>query len=93
MLTQKEQDRLKKYEEDLAMPRWKYILIYGLTFGVMLFILSELSDFIFDKKSFQWNSDLLISFFVKITFGGITFGWIMRWGGLKDYKTLKAKAG
>jgi hypothetical protein len=92
MLTPKEQKRLRKCESELAMPKWKYILIYGLTFGVMAFIFSTLWDLIIDGKSIQWNLGLLASFLIRLVVGGITFGWILRIFVMREYKKLKAKA-
>lgn len=54
MLTLKEQRRLKRYEEDLAMPRWKYILGYGvISCGISVAILITLTELVFDGKSLQ----------------------------------------
>ena len=92
MLTAKEQRRLKRYESDFAMPKWKYILGYGLTWGILMFIFSTISDFVFDKTSVQWDLSLLRSFFVKVSIGGLLFGWFMRMISLRDYKKLKSKA-
>lgn len=93
MLTLKEQRRLKRYETDLAMPLWKYILIYGLTFGVILFIFLTLSDYFFEKIVIHWNITLLFRAIITITLTGLLYGWILRIFVKRDYKRLKSKAG
>ena len=75
MLTPKEQQRLKKYEEDLAMPRWKYILGFGMTFSILLFGITLLTDsFIFHE---QWDKGLITRIILMVP-AGILYGWFMR---------------
>lgn len=93
MLTTKQQKRLKRYEEDLAMPKWKFILVYGLSFGIIAFIITTGDNYFLDKKNFHWDSRLLISALITIPIGGFLFGWIMRKYANWDYKRLKSKAG
>lgn len=93
MLTTKEQLRLKRYEKDMAMPAWKYILIYGLTFGIVLFIFLSLSDYIFEGITFHWNIRLLVKAILIISIGGFLYGWLIRIFVKRDYKKLKSKAG
>src|ERR1051325_9805179 len=92
MRTAKEQKRFKKYEEDLAMPKWKFILVYGLSFGILMFIITTVENYFFDKKNFHWNSQLLVSALITISVGGFLFGWMMRKFYRWDYKKLKSKA-
>ena len=91
MLTLKEQRLLKRYETDLAMPKWKYILVYGLIFGIGMFIITMTSNYIFDKDSIHWDYRLLISFFATVPIGGFLYGWIMRRFTKWYYKKLKSK--
>ena len=92
MLTLKEQRRLKEYEDALAMPKWKFILIYGLSFAILAFILTTSYNCFFDKKSFHWDIRLLLSAIIMIPVGGFLYGWIMRKLMRRYYKKLKLKA-
>ncbi len=93
MLTTKEQRRLKEYEEYLGMPKKKFILVYGLSFGILMFIGTTVSDYFFDRTNFHWDYRLLISAIIKISIGGLVYGWIMRKLIRYSYKKLKSKAG
>jgi O-antigen/teichoic acid export membrane protein len=90
MLTEKEKKRLKKYEEDLAMPKWKFILGYGLSFGIITFILSTVADYFLDNDNFHWSYRLLITGIGRIVLSGFLFGWVMRKFVKYYYKQLKS---
>lgn len=92
MLSAKEQKWYKKYEKDLAMPARKYILIYGIIWGVLVFVLNTFTDYLFDRDSFHWDYRLLTSFVCYVFVGGLVFGWIMRKFTIWQYKKLKAKS-
>ena len=92
MLTLKEQKRLKQYEEMLAFPKKKFFLVYGLYFGIMMFIVTTASDYFFRKNSFHWDYYLLISLLIWIIIGGSLYSLLLRWFVKRAYKKLKSKA-
>jgi hypothetical protein len=46
MLTPQEKKSLARIEKNLGMPRWKFILIYGLIFGVTLVAVTSAIDIV-----------------------------------------------
>jgi phosphate/sulfate permease len=93
MLTLKEQQRLKNWEDDLAMPRWKYILIHGVIgWGIAVAGLIILFDLIFNRKSLQqqWNDHLWTKFII-FPIMGIVVGLFMRLMVAKQLAKLKEK--
>jgi hypothetical protein len=92
MLTEKEKKLLNRYEEDLAMPKWKYVLLYGLSFGLLLVIINVITDLLFDNVTLSeiFRRRFWISL-ATAPLGGILFGLIMRWLSLKQYRKLKDK--
>lgn len=93
MLTAKEQRRLKRYEDDLIVPRWKYILIHGVIWwGIVTPVLITIFDLIFDGKSFQqlWNEHLWTRFLI-FPLLGIFMGLFMRRMVAKQLSKLKEK--
>ena len=93
MLSLKEQKRLKQYEEMLAFPKWKFILIYGLSFAITAFILTTASNYFFDRSNFHWDIRLLLNGLIMIPVGGFLYGWVMRMLIKYYYKKMKSKAG
>ena len=92
MLTEKEKKLLSRYEEDLAMPKWKYVLLYGLSFALLLVIISVITDLLFDNVTLSeiFRRKFWISL-AKAPLGGVLFGTIMRWLILRQYRKLKEK--
>ena len=90
MLDVKEQRLVKKYKEALQIPRWKYILIYGVIgWGLTVAILVTLVDVITDWKSLQQNWNQLLSAFLFFPLGGILMGLFMRWMARRQLNKLE----
>ena len=93
MLTNKEKMRLKDYEEQMAMPKWKHILISGvLAWGVPVAILVSLVTPLVDGISFgrMLRRDLWINL-IGFPIGGIFVGLYMRWFFPRQIKKLRTK--
>ena len=93
MLTSKEEKRLKEYEEQMAMPKWKHILIYGvLAWGVTVGILVSLFSLLVDGISFGkiLRRDLWINL-IGFPVGGVFVGIIFRWSLPRQIKKLREK--
>jgi pilus assembly protein TadC len=94
MLTEKEKLMLARMEKQIAMPKWKYILFYGvLAWGIFTAIGVSLLSLLFFKKTVAdiINRDLWINL-VTFMIGGVFFGLLMRnWGLPKQVKQLKEK--
>jgi hypothetical protein len=92
MLTEKENKTLIRLESDVAMPRWQYILIYGLTFGILMAIFNALTDVLIDKVPLAeiFRKKIWVNL-AKAPIGGLLFGIILRWFSVKHYLKLKRK--
>ena len=92
MLTPKEKKQLTRYEEDLAMPKWKYILFYGLAFGILMVIITSLTDVFFNEITVSeiFRKRLWINL-ATVPFAGFFYGLLMRWLMVKQYRKLKGK--
>ena len=88
MLTEKEKKTLRHYEDDLAMPKWKYVLLYGLTFSVLMTGLTFLTDSVFDNKPFGKPGWRLL---IMIPVATILYGTIMHRITKTYYRKLKRK--
>jgi hypothetical protein len=92
MLTPKEQKVLARMEKNMRMPAWKFILIYGLTFGILLAIFTSIIDVLMGDVSV--NEVLRKRIWINLTMAplaGIFFGYILRWMQTKQYQKLKEK--
>lgn len=92
MLSEKQAKRLAQYEKDLAIPAWKYVLIYGFSFSFLYVLFS------FSYEYFKGNTnikELIISkaliYFIIFSGGTILYGIIMRLLVYLQYKKLKSK--
>lgn len=93
MLTPKEKKLLVRYEEQMAMPTVKYIIIYGvLAWGILTGLLVSLLNWLIWEKSLQQLilRDLWITL-ATFMIGGIFFGYFMRKIIPKQIKKLKNK--
>lgn len=93
MLNEKEQKLLAMFEKQLAMPSWKYILIFGvLSFGLSLLIIITLVDIFMGKGPSRpefWNSFYVNLFMAPVA--GAGYGYLTRRMMGKRYAALKEK--
>lgn len=93
MLTEKEKEILAEYETDFAMPKWKYFLVYGFSFGILLTIINVIVYLVFGVAFSEliekrlWDSPFSIPLTVFLP------AWIYRLINFKSYQKLKVKAG
>ncbi len=93
MLTDKEKKLLVRYEEDISIPKWKYILIYGvLSFGIIMAVATAISDLIFkDDRSTEIVGIRILRYLLTGMISGFFYGIVMHWLMKKQYHKLKAK--
>jgi hypothetical protein len=96
-LTLKQRRFLKHWEKRRLMPRWKYILYYGvLREGMIFFLIIKIGQLIFDYKSFfQLYTSLAGILFLafEIFFwlgGGFVIGWFKYNSYETEYEMLKS---
>ncbi len=92
MLTPKEKKSLTRLESNMKMPAWKYILIYGLTFGILLAIFTAVIDVL--TANVPWSEIFRKRLWINLAMApiaGVFFGYILRWLSIKQYAKLKAK--
>ncbi len=93
MLTAKEQKKLAGLEDDMKMPVWKYILIYGvLSFGILLAIITAVIDVVANGVPVAeiFKKRLWINL-AMAPVAGVFYGYIYRWLNIKEYHKLKSK--
>jgi hypothetical protein len=92
MLTEKEKKSFARLKNDLAMPRWKYLLMYGLSFGILLGIISCVTDVLFAgvPVSEVFRKKIWVNL-AMAPIAGFLFGSIMRWLSVKQYIKLAEK--
>lgn len=92
MLTEKEEKSLARLKDNLSMPRWKYLLIYGLTFGILLAIISSVTDVLIAgvPVSEVFRKRIWVNL-AMAPIAGFLFGSIMRWLSVKQYIRLAEK--
>jgi hypothetical protein len=92
MLTPKEKKKLASVEETLAMPRWKFILYNGLSFGILLAMISFAADIWIQKVPMdEWFRQKFWFNIAAIPVAGFLFAKIMHWLTVKKYLELKQK--
>lgn len=94
MLTEKEKKSVADLERRLAMPRAKFVLIYGiLLWGLPTGIIVSLINLAIDDKTMgDWiRRDLWITLGSFILIGGVIFGLLIRKNLQKELKKLKDK--
>jgi len=88
MLTENEKKTLQHYEEDLAMPKWKYIFVYGIAFSALMAVFTFVTDFLLKDISFsEFGWHLLI----RVSVATFLYGMFLRWLTRRDYRKLKRK--
>lgn len=92
MLAPKEKKRLTRLEKHLAMPRAKYLLLYGLTFGILLVVFTTSIDMVQQKTSFAelFRKRIWLNL-ITIPVTGFLFAKILHWLSVKEYLKLKRK--
>ncbi|MEK7224317.1 MAG: hypothetical protein AAB221_01380 [Bacteroidota bacterium] len=92
MLTPREQKTLKRLEAEMKVKAWKYILIYGLSFGVLLAITTAIVDAVTAGAPISgiFKKRIWINL-ATAPIAGVFFGYILRWLSTKQYAKLKAK--
>lgn len=92
MLTAKEKAQVESYQKQLNQPPWKFILVYGWTWAILVLIIMSLIELLFDKKSFQeqWADGLPLRIGVFL-FGGLLYGLFHRVIIEKKFNELKKK--
>ena len=90
MLTPIEQKQLKQFEERMAMPKWRYILLFGiLGWGLPVALVISLVNMVFLHRSVR---DLYLNLTI-FPFAGIFFGLYMRSFMPRQIKRLREKEG
>jgi len=96
-LNVKQRRFLKRWEKRRQMPRWKYVLNYGvLREGLIFFIVIKTAQLLFDYKSFfELYTSLggLLFLLFEIIFwlgGGLVIGWFKYNSYETEYEMLKS---
>ena len=90
MLTDKEQKIKAMYEKQLAIPRTRYIIVYGiLLWGITMLVMLTLVDTFIFKRPFDKQTFAIRA--IVMPFAGILFGVIMRSTSARRLSRLNAK--
>jgi hypothetical protein len=93
MLSEPEKINLASYQKRLAIPKGRYIFLYGVIgWGLPVAVIVTIVDMFMDKKSFAYmlQGELWINI-IAFMLGGILFGLFTRAFIQKKYLKLKAK--
>ena len=93
MLNEIEKRQRASYERQMALPKWKYILVYGvMAWGLTVGILVSLITMLLNKASYEQmlQRDLWFNL-IGFPVGGIFFGLFMRQFIPRQLKRLKEK--
>jgi len=92
MLNEKEQKILQAYEKQLEKPKWQFILRNGLIWGLLVFIIMFLEQYLVKGRDFsaQWKNGLAIDLII-LPFAGLLYGWFIRMLINRKYQQLKQK--
>jgi type II secretory pathway component PulL len=92
MLTENEKKILAAYEKRLQKPKWEFIIVNGLIWGVLVLIIMLLEQYFFRGHTFkqQWEQGLPITL-IFLFLAGLFYGWIIRWLIKRKYGQLKQK--
>ena len=88
MLSKREQKLLDTYRPQLEKPKWKFVLIYGFSWAVMVFLATTAFD-LYRGKPLTFSS-ALISLAVYLL-GGLAYGAFFRWNLSRRMKKLQSK--
>jgi hypothetical protein len=96
-LTTKQRRFIKHWEKRRQIPRWKYLVFYGvLREGLIFFFLIKLIQFLFDSNSFSslYTSVGGVLFLIFEIFfwlgGGLVVGWFKHRSFETEYEMLKS---
>lgn len=88
MLTKIEEKQLRQFEERMAMPKWKYVFLYGIIgWGLPVALIVSLINIAFFHKTIR---DLYLNL-AMFPIAGIAFGLYMRSFMPRQIARLKAK--
>jgi len=94
MVTKKEVKNLARIEKVLAMPKWKFILGFGLISGIIAVIVSALIDMLFFQIKFaDIFSNRIWQYIITAAIVCPLAGFIMHRSYQKEYKRIKDKMG
>lgn len=83
----KDQDFLKSNQSLLQKPKYKFILIYGISWAILAtLVILPLEYFVFNKGSFTGRR--FISSIAIWLLGGMIYGWWMRWYLIRKQKAI-----
>jgi hypothetical protein len=90
MLSEKDRRLLSVYERQLQVPKWRFIILNGLLWGILVLVFMSAVEYFFRKKTFteQWNDDLPTRLII-MPIAGLFYGWIMRRIAQRKYQQLK----
>ena len=88
MLSKSEQKFLADYKGFLQKPKWKVILIYGLSWAVLMIIFTTAFDYFI--KGHLPGRDIWFRL-LYFPLGGLAYGLFFRWYVIRRCKKLKGK--
>ena len=93
MLTDREKRMLQIYEKQLAMPSWKFILLFGIvSFGLSMAFIVTIVDALMSRQSVGdgFRNHFLLNLALA-PLAGIAYGYFTRKMAARQYKKLKEK--
>lgn len=78
MLTKREENHLKTYESQLQKPKWKFVLVYGLSWAMLAMFFTFLANLLFGFDPDLWKTGKSIAVNLVVwMIAGIAYGLLM----------------
>lgn len=89
MLPKSDTKFLQTYKAELEKPKWKFIVAYGLGYGLVMFVFTLAYDYFFNIEVFT-AKEILIRFAIWLL-GGLAYGLWFRWYAQRRVKKLERR--
>ena len=92
MLSENEKKILAAYETRLQKPKWQFVIVNGLIWGLLVLIIMLLEQYFFRGHTFkeQWEQGLPVTL-IFLIFAGLIYGSLIRLLIKRKYNQLKKK--
>ncbi len=88
MLSKSEQQFLDRYKTEMGEPKWRFILRYGLAYGILMIAFTSAYDY-YNKQTLPFQRFIFRIFLYLL--GGLAYGAWFRWFAARRVRKIKKK--